>query len=173
MAEIKSVEAIQLGKRTRGNKVSFQAESPSEKIKRGLINACERDGGRYVSFSGIDGILIAAVKMDNDFYFAILDKDRKIQYFDSTERYSLIKEISGELSVLNYLWLHDRNSLLNIVTMAFNAMPVEKDVCDSFELITPVYIRIPERQSNSKKQMGRKNYKNNTKQKGRQSAIKR
>lgn len=173
MAEIKSVEAIQLGKRTKNNKVSFLAESPSEKIKRGIINACQRDGGRYVRFADTDGILVAAVKMDNDFYFAVLDKDRKIQYFDSTERYSLIKEISGELSVLNYLWLHDRNSLLNIVTMAFDTMAVEKDVCDSFELITPLYIRIPERQSNSKKQMGRKNYKNNTKQKGRNSAIKR
>ena len=48
-----------------------------------------------------------------------------------------------------------------------------KDVCENFELITPIFIRIPARQSNSKKQMGRKNYKNNTKQKGKKSTIKR
>ena len=38
MVEVKSVEAIQLGKRG-GNKVTFQAESPAEKIKRGIISA--------------------------------------------------------------------------------------------------------------------------------------
>lgn len=171
MVEVKSVEAIKLGKRN-GNKVTFQAESPAEKIKRGIISACTRDGGRYVKFFDTAGILVAAVKMDNDFYFAVLDKDHKIQYFDSTERYSLIKEIPGELSVLNYLWLHDRSSLLNIVTTTFDTAAVEKDVCENFELITPIYIRIPARQSNSKKQMGRKNYKNNTKQKGTKSTIK-
>lgn len=171
MVEVKSVEAIQLGKKG-GNKVTFQAESPAEKIKRGIISACTRDGGRYVKFFDTAGILVAAVKMDNDFYFAVLDKDRKIQYFDSTERYSLIKEISGELSVLNYLWLHDRASLLDIVSNAFTTADID-DVCEKFELLTPIYIRIPARQSNSKKQMGRKNYKNNTKQKGKKSTIKR
>ena len=37
MVEVKSVEAIKLGKRN-GSKVTFQAESPAEKIKRGIIN---------------------------------------------------------------------------------------------------------------------------------------
>jgi hypothetical protein len=171
MSEVKLAETVNVSK-SQKNRISFQAESPAEKIKRGIINACTRDGGRFVKFFETVGILVGAVKMDNDFYFAVLDKDRKVQYFDSTERYSLLKEIPGELSVLNYLWLHDRASLLDIVTNTFMSADID-DVCDKFELLTPIYIRIPQRQSNSKKQMGRKNYKNNTKQKGKKPAVRR
>lgn len=160
--EVKSSEALQVGKKR--SKVVFQAESPADKIRRSLINVCERDGGRYIHFDELFGILVGAVRIKDDYFFAIIDKDRKVQYVESTERYSLVKDIPGDLSVLNYLWMNDRISLLHIATTALNEVD---------EILTPVYIRIPHRQSDTKRQMGRKNYRNNTKQKPRGSAVRR
>ena len=104
MAEVKNNGSIELKqkKNYRKNSVNFQSELPADKIKASLIYACERDGGKYVSFGvNADGILIAGICINKQYYFAMLNKDRNVEYFDASDKYSLLKEIPSNLSVLS------------------------------------------------------------------------
>lgn len=135
MAEVKNYGSIELNtkKGKRRNNITFQAESPAEKTKERMLRALERDNGRYVSFGpGCDGILIGAAYHEKAYQFIFIDKDRKVSYMPGTERYKLVNQVSSDLSVLNYIWTHDRKSILEYVS----------NVIDDTELITPIYIKI-------------------------------
>lgn len=92
-----------------------------ERTKKRVADAIVKDGGRYVTFSGeIEndseiGLLVCAVEFEKKLYFLIIDKDRKIQIVHHGESYRLLKEIPGCLSVLNYIYVHQRPEIRGAV----------------------------------------------------------
>lgn len=133
-------------KKQKNNKVSFQAESPMDKIKETMKNACARDGGKYIDFGlNVNGILVggcmyALLASDAKTpHFVLLDRDRNLTFVPATEKYSLLKEIPINLSILNYLWEHER---IGVVERTNNLL---SDV----EMVTPVYVRAPKNTNKS------------------------
>ena len=77
-----------------------------------------RDAGCYVDFYGCKGILCTAVIDIDDFYYVVMDEQRKLSYHSCCGGYEVIppdEELSANFSVLNWLRDNDPESLLKIV----------------------------------------------------------
>lgn len=95
-------------------------EYRSEKRKNNyklISEETNRDAGSYVDICGHRGILCTAVIDIDDFYYIVMDKDRKIVYHSCCGGYKIIppEELDSDLSVLDWLRNNDPESLLEIV----------------------------------------------------------
>lgn len=83
-----------------------------ENAKEKMKTVISRDGGKFVSFDNEHyGLLVAGVEHQKKLYFMLLDKDRRVDFVPMKETYTWLKEVPGNLSVLYYLYQHERNGL--------------------------------------------------------------
>ena len=80
----------------------------SEELYRNQINkAMEFAGGKYVKFDDIDhteGLLVGGVKMNNAFLFAVMDRDKNMRYVTPDNHFSVIREVTTQLYILDYVY---------------------------------------------------------------------
>lgn len=99
-----------------------------EEIQKNITESLVRTGGRYVRFDNpehSEGLMCAGVSIDNAIFFAIINKDRKIEYVPSNIHYTVLRYPSNNLSVLDYLYKTNHTMIENIVTVAFENEDVE------------------------------------------------
>ena len=138
-----------------------------DEIKQNVSNALEKVGGKYVRFDDIDhteGLLIAGVidavgREDapavETVCFAVVDRDRNVQYVNHNEHFSVLREVSNNLSVLDYLY---HREALFIFDRATNQMDA-----DGVELFTKNYIYVPKAKPNKGKKPNNKSGKKSAK----------
>lgn len=83
-----------------------------------IINKeCSRDAGEIVDIHGHHGILCGAVIDFDDYYYLIMDKDKKISFHSCCCGYNILQnqDIKPDLSVLLWLRENDPDSLLELV----------------------------------------------------------
>jgi hypothetical protein len=145
MKGVASVITIDDGKDKRnGYKRRFSKEEKEKRkdelrelIKRTVI----KDGGRFVSFSPEKyGLLVAGVEQNGKLFFAVMNKDRNIEYVPMRETYKLMKEIPVDLSVLEFLLRQQSSTVIEMATESFNK--------DKYELITEIGICVYKHKKN-------------------------
>ena len=124
MVEVRNTEVIELPKKvvksTRAPK-QYQSVSPVETIKKNIIAAVTRDGGRYINADGQTYILVAACVEDGDPGFVVLDANKDLMYLHYSTRYKLAKEIPANFSIVDYLYTHASKDLYDLVDERLNA----------------------------------------------------
>lgn len=73
-------------------------------------------------------------------FFAVMNKDRNIEYVPMRETYKLMKEIPVDLSVLEFLLRQQSSTVIEMATESFNK--------DKYELITEIGIRVYKHKKN-------------------------
>lgn len=104
-----------------------------------IRNEVLRDSGKFVTknCSDIhDGILACAVSDEDDYYYLVINKERKVIYHSACGGYSIMDDsnISPNFSVLIWLQEHDPESLIDIVQSSIKRNGVL--------LMTPIKVRI-------------------------------
>lgn len=93
-------------------------ESPIENNYKLIQKEVNKDLGKYVDDWLIRGILTCAIIDEDDFYYLIMDKDRKMHFSSCVGKYRLIEDLdslSNDFSVLEWLRKNDEKSLIKIV----------------------------------------------------------
>lgn len=93
-------------------------ESPKENNYKLIQKEVNKDLGNYVEDWIIKGILTCAIIDEDDFYYLIMDKDRKMHFSSCVGKYKMIKDqdsLSNDFSVLEWLRKNDEKSLIKIV----------------------------------------------------------
>lgn len=138
-----------------------------DEIKQNVSNALEKVGGKYVRFDDIDhteGLLIAGVidavgREDapavETVCFAVVDRDRNVQYVNHNEHFSVLREVSNNLSVLDYLYHREAQFIFDRATNQMDA--------DGVELFTKNYIYVLKAKPNKGKKPNNKNGKKSAK----------
>lgn len=93
-------------------------ESPKENNYKLIQKEVNKDLGNYVEDWTIKGILTCAIIDEDDFYYLIMDKDRKMHFSSCVGKYRLIEDLdslSNDFSVLEWLRKNDEKSLIKIV----------------------------------------------------------
>lgn len=93
-------------------------ESPIENNYKLIQKEVNKDLGNYVEDWTIKGILTCAIIDEDDFYYLIMDKDRKMHFSSCVGKYNLIEDqdsLSNDFSVLEWLRKNDEKSLIKIV----------------------------------------------------------
>lgn len=93
-------------------------ESPIENNYKLIQKEVNKDLGKYVDDWLIRGILTCAIIDEDDFYYLIMDKDRKMHFSSCVGKYRLIEDLdslSNDFSVLEWLRKNDEESLIKIV----------------------------------------------------------
>ena len=151
MADIKFAERVAIDFESKAKQKRRSAEERKasyEKTKERIINAINKDGGRYVTFpnsaegESAAGLLICGVEFEKKLYFLYIDKDRQIRIMHHGESYRLIRELPNSLSVLNYVYNHQRNELRAAIEMFIESN-------DAYKLFTEIAIR-PFRRDNDR-----------------------
>ena len=125
-----------------------------DELKKQVSNAIEKVGGKYVKFDDIDhteGLMVAGILDESvvedlpDMYkvcFAIMNRDKKIVYMNNNEHFSILQNIPSSLYVLDYLYTHEPETLLDYAEDAFER--------DKVNVFTKVCINIPKKKNNKK-----------------------
>lgn len=139
----------------------------ADEIKQNVSNALEKVGGKYVCFDDInhtEGLLIAGVidsvgredaPVSETICFAVVDCDRNVRYVNQNEHFSVLREASNNLSVLDYLYHREAQFIFDRAT---NQMDV-----DGVEIFTKNYIYVPKTKPNKGKKPSNKNGKKTAK----------
>lgn len=77
--------------------------------------------------------LVGAVSTHEDYYYVVLDKDRKLRFLTCVGKIELVDEIPADLSVLLYLVSHDPLSLVQYIRKTIDTSKVDV-------LFTPIII---------------------------------
>lgn len=77
--------------------------------------------------------LVGAVSTHEDYYYVVLDKDRRLKFLTCVGKIELVDEIPADLSVLLYLVSHDPNSLVQYIRKTIDDSKVDV-------LFTPIII---------------------------------
>jgi hypothetical protein len=77
--------------------------------------------------------LVGAVSTHEDYYYVVLDKDRKLRFLTCVGKIELVDEIPADLSVLLYLVSHDPLSLVQYIRNTIDTSKVDV-------LFTPIII---------------------------------
>ena len=125
-----------------------------DEIKAQVNNTIEKLGGKYVKFDDIDhteGLMVAGIldeslveeqsNMDK-VCFAIMNRDKKIVYINNNEHFSILQNIPSSLYILDYLYTHEPETLLNYAEAAFDD--------DKVNVFTKICINIPKKKFNKK-----------------------
>jgi hypothetical protein len=96
-----------------------------------ISKECNRDAGEIVDIYGRSGILCGAVIDFDDYYYLIMDKDKKISFHSCCIGYKILQDedIGPDLSVLLWLRENDPDSLLELVSDCINrnaVLPISK-----------------------------------------------
>lgn len=126
--EIKS-NVAKFGNR-RSSTPMFQAETPKETARKKVLNAVKRDAGKYISFpdEGITGLFAGACMYDNYPHFVIIDKDRKAQYVNADNVFTMVKQVPGNLSILDYLREHEPEFIQEVAENAIKNSSVSQQL---------------------------------------------
>lgn len=150
MSEVKKIsDAVTFEKKgSRNNKTRKDYDQIRANIREYVTRSVERDGGKFVQFDepGACGLLIGGVTYKKRIYFAYLNADRQVSLFETKERYRWLKpDENNNLSVLRYLYRHQRNAVIEMVQNYFNENP-------SVELFTPMGIKpfVPQQKNDGK-----------------------
>lgn len=75
------------------------------------------DAGSFVKIYGDIGILCTAIIDLDDFYYVLMDKDRKLTYHSCCCKYEIIpqEEVGPEFSILNWIRENQPEELLKII----------------------------------------------------------
>lgn len=131
----------------------------AEEIKQNVINALEKVGGKYVHFDDLEhteGLLIAGAIDTFDgktnpvetICFVVMDKDRNIQYINNNEHFTVLREPTNNLSVLDYLYHREPQYIKNRADAQLES--------DGVEVFTNNYIYIPTQKKNNRKKNTKK-----------------
>lgn len=77
--------------------------------------------------------LVGAVSTHEDYYYVVLDKDRKLRFLTCVGKIELVDEIPADFSVLLYLVSHDPISLVQYIRKTIDTSKVDV-------LFTPIII---------------------------------
>lgn len=96
-----------------------------------ISEECNRDAGEIVDIYGHPGILCGAVLDFDDYYYLIMDKDKKISFHSCCGGYKILRDedIGPDLSVLLWLRENDPDSLLEMVNDCIDrnaVLPISK-----------------------------------------------
>lgn len=69
--------------------------------------------------------LAGAVSTHEDYYYVVLDKDRRLRFLTCVGKIELVDKIPADLSVLLYLVSHDPNSLVQYIRKTINDSKVD------------------------------------------------
>ena len=126
----------------------------------------EKVGGKYVHFDDInhtEGLLVAGVidSIDGDvsadnICFAVVDRDRNVQYVNNNEHFSVLREVPNNLSVLDYLYTRESKCIYDRVVSQMKS--------EGVEMFTKNYIYVPKsKMGDVKTKKANKNNKKTTK----------
>lgn len=170
MAEVNVNGSIDLnlnrGKRVNNDKrprIKREERKPRVKTDEEYIAqleaAMQKAGGRYVKFDDIDhteGLMIAGVQCKNGSYmFAVMNRDRKVQFIGNNEHFSVIRDVPASLYVLDYIYHREPETLLNFANNTFTE--------DEIKLITKMYIKVVKKTNKDNKKQTKKRNKNTKK----------
>lgn len=158
---------VNRGKRVSNNqRTHFKKDECKPRVKTDeeyiaqLNAAMQKAGGRYVKFDNVDhteGLMIAGVQSnDGKYMFAIVDRDRHIQYVGNNEHFSVIRGVPASLYVLDYLYQHESANLHSIAVNTFDV--------DNMKVITKLYINVQKKTTKTNNKRA-KNTKKNTNKK--------
>lgn len=155
MPEVKINNGINLNvnkPKPKVNKFVQKTRSKSlDELKKQVSYAIDKVGGKFVKFDDIDhteGLMVAgildesAVEEMPDMYkvcFAIMNRDKKIVYMNNNEHFSILQNIPSSLYVLDYLYTHEPETLLDYANDAFER--------DKINVFTKVCINIPKKKN--------------------------
>ena len=94
-------------------------EEKDAEFKSKVEAAVNRDGGRYIEFIDGIGMLVAATKHRNKYYFVWLDRDRKLQFTDANETYHILRNVPISMGIVDYLVHSERKTLADKVINFF------------------------------------------------------
>ena len=137
-----------------------------QKILEKIETVVTRDGGSYAEFSNGVGLLVAGAKQKGKFYFVWLDRDRKLQFTDTKDTYHLLS-YHPDLSILDYLLKHERNTIFDIVDNFFKR-EADIDAYDKWELVGRInlgqkYINTDKKNNKDAKSKSKKRQRNRKK----------
>ena len=101
--------------------------SPSENNLKLIYNEVLSIGGNVIrEYHGTQCYyLVGAVSTHEDYYYVVLDKDRKLRFLSCVGEIELIDEIPADFSVLMYLVSHDPNSLVQYIRNRIDTSKVD------------------------------------------------
>lgn len=110
------VSAIEFKSPVQRKKPVVDRKAAFENAKQRTVAAIKKDGGRFVRFEEKRyGLLVCAVECQKKLNFLYIDKDRKIECVPVSETFSLMRQLPGDLSVLNYIYNHQKEELSELV----------------------------------------------------------
>lgn len=109
--------------------------SPKENNLKLIYNDVLKMGGNVIREynSAQCYYLVGAVSTHEDYYYVVLDKDRKLRFLTCVGKIELVDEIPADLSVLLYLVSHDPISLVQYIRKTIDTSKVDV-------LFTPIII---------------------------------
>lgn len=160
----KSTQAKKNFKNSKRNETPVKSE---EDYRKQISTALEKVGGRYVKFEDanhVEGLLVAGVSLSGAHlamnskvpfaYFAVVNHDRKVVFVDPEAHFTVLRDIPASLTVLDYLYYREPETIKEIVDTAL----ADEDV----SAFTKVYLRSFEKKSTQKNtKNGKKNFKRN------------
>ena len=147
-----NIKQVKQHKQKKGNMKN--KEKTLDELKKQVITAIDKVGGKYVKFNDIEhteGLMVGGI-LDNSLidkisdkekvYFAIMNRDKKIIYVNNNEHFSILQNIPSSLFILNYLYTHEPQTLYDYAETAFKK--------DKVELFTKNCIYVPKKKNNKK-----------------------
>lgn len=109
--------------------------SPKENNLKLIYNEVLKMGGNVIREYNSNQCyyLVGAVSTHEDYYYVVLDKDRKLRFLTCVGKIELVDEIPADLSVLLYLVSHDPISLVQYIRKTIDTSEVDV-------LFTPIII---------------------------------
>ena len=97
-----------------------------------IMESCRKDGGKIVDIGlGECGLLVGATATLEDYYWVIIDKDKKIQFETCVGKYKIVDDVPKDCKFL--LDKKNESELFNLVIKGVNATMFDI-------MITPIYI---------------------------------
>ena len=97
-----------------------------------IMESCRTDGGKIVDIGcGEYGLLVGATATLEDYYWVIIDKEKKIQFETCVGKYKIVNDVPEDYKFL--LDKKNESELFNLVIKGVNATMFDI-------MITPIYI---------------------------------
>ena len=115
--------------------IEEKKNSPKENNLKLIYNDVLKMGGNVIrEYNSTQCYyLVGAVSTHEDYYYVVLDKDRKLRFLTCVGKIELVDEIPADLSVLLYLVSHDPISLVQYIRKTIDTSKVDV-------LFTPIII---------------------------------
>ena len=115
--------------------IEEKKNSPKENNLKLIYNDVLKMGGNVIrEYNSTQCYyLVGAVSTHEDYYYVVLDKDRKLRFLTCVGKIELVDEIPADFSVLLYLVSHDPISLVQYIRNTIDTSKVDV-------LFTPIII---------------------------------